>query len=160
MWFSKKGITQEVLHQFKYKGQLSIGIQLSRAFVLRNETEWEQKFDCVVPVPMHPIKKWFRGYNQAEIIANIISKELNIPMYSNGLVKKHTFKVQAKLSKRQRELSIIKRFRMIEPSNYLGKNILIVDDVFTTGTTIYSCAELLKNAGAKSVVAATLVSVK
>lgn len=160
LWFTKKGIIQEVLHQYKYKNQLTIGKQLSRAFVLRNKLEWENQFDCVVPVPMHSIKKWFRGYNQATIIAEVIANELNVPLFSNGLIKKHTFKVQAKLSKRQRELITNNRFKIMDTEYFKGKKILLVDDVYTTGTTIYNCAELLKKVGAKSVVAATLVSVK
>ena len=109
---------------------------------------------------MHAIKKWFRGYNQAAIIAEVIAKELNLPINTYGLSKKHTFKVQAKMSKTQRELKTNNRFIMVETNYFKGKNILLVDDVFTTGTTIYNCAELLKNMGANCLVAVTLAFVK
>jgi ComF family protein len=160
LWFNKKGMTQEILHQFKYRGQLTIGKQLTKAFVLRNLHHWENQFDYIIPIPMHPLKQWFRGYNQAHIIAEEISLELHVPIKNNVLIKKHTLTVQAKLNKIQRELHNKNRYQLAQDISLKGKRILLVDDVYTTGSTLYNCAELLKQQGATTIVAATLVLVK
>lgn len=104
--------------------------------------------DCIVPVPLHPLKKWERGYNQAEIIAQELGRVLPGAQVRCDLLRKRKMaSSQVKLNKEQRGLNIKGAFeatRECRNTNY--SHILLVDDVFTTGSTLAACFNTLKKA--------------
>ena len=106
--------------------------------------------DYIIPVPMHKWKRLFRLYNQAQILASEIGKELGVKMLPDVLMKtKHT-KSQTGLSKKQRQENL--KGSIAVEGSIKGKKIILVDDVMTTGSTVDLCAAKLKKAGAKEVV--------
>ncbi len=110
-----------------------------------------QEVDLVIPVPMHRIKRIFRQYNSAQILAKDISDLLKIPMVPDVLIKTKWTKPQTKLSKYEREKNLSGSLVFNMKRIVKGMKILLIDDVRTTGTTCNTCARLLKTAGATSV---------
>lgn len=111
-------------------------------------------------VPSHRRKEAIRGYNQSELLAKYISKSFNIPMSNNNLIKtKHT-KDQNKLSKQDRLTNLDKVFKLKNRDEVKDKNILLIDDIITTGTTMIQCAKILIENGAKEVRGLALTSSK
>ena len=108
--------------------------------------------DVIVPIPLSRQRKLERGFNQAEIIAEIVSRSLRIPIDSASLVRKlHTPIHRIAMDKRARELTVKNAFDVVRPKLIDGKNILLIDDVFTSGATASYCAKILKKNGASKV---------
>lgn len=109
-------------------------------------------FDFISYVPMNPINKLKRKYNPAKLLAKEISKELNLPMVDT-LSKKFTLKQQKMLDKKERMKFVKGKFKA--KRNFKDKKILLVDDVFTTGSTLNECSKVLRSSGAEYVCTVT-----
>jgi len=103
--------------------------------------------NIIIPVPLHSKRKLWRGFNQAEIIAKIISDYFNSELFIDKLIRIKKSKPQAKLNKSKRKINIKRCFEW-QGSNLAGRNIILVDDVATTGSTLNECAKILKENGA------------
>jgi len=103
--------------------------------------------DFIIPVPLHKKRFAERGYNQAEIIARALAEELNLPMLS-ALERRRPTKQQAKLKREERLVNLKEDFCLTNGVDLAGKRVVLVDDVYTTGSTMAECAEVLKKAGA------------
>lgn len=115
------------------------------------------EIDLITCVPMAKKKKLYRGYNQAEIIAGFLSKKLKKPVNYKLIKRKNSKIEQHKLNSKQRyDNAIITYFPHPDHKDVTGKNILICDDVITTGATINRCAEILKSMGANRIYAAAI----
>ncbi|NMA67733.1 MAG: ComF family protein [Clostridiaceae bacterium] len=114
--------------------------------------------DLIVPVPMHRKKKRQRGFNQAELLAKKVSKFLNIPLDTNSLVKIKNTKPQSSLSRNHRLYNLDNVFEVKNITNIKGKNILLIDDVITTGTTINTCGKILCDSGASKIYALVIAN--
>ena len=111
----------------------------------------------VVPVPLHPKRLKTRGFNQATIVGRAVSKALKLPLDEVSLVRVFsTEKYRAGLDRKGRQDTVAGAFEVRHPRLVAGENILLVDDVFTTGATVSACAEVLMNAGARNVFVLTL----
>lgn len=124
--------------------------------------EWERgdyafsnplQYDVIVPVPMFRAKKLKRGYNQAELIASHLAKAEGIDLYRKALVRTHETAAMKGLSANERRLNMAGSFALDERYVKLirGKQILLVDDIYTTGATVDETASVLKEAGASAV---------
>jgi ComF family protein len=112
--------------------------------------------DYLIPVPLHPIKFRERGFNQAEWIANGLGKTIQIPVRTQLMKRvKHTIS-QTTLNREERLNNMKKAFKINQDVS--DRNIGIVDDVLTTGSTISSMASILKDAGAKKIIALTVAT--
>ena len=106
----------------------------------------------LVPVPLEKRKLKWRGFNQVEEIGKEISKFLNIPLINDILFKIKETPPQVELSEKEREENIKEVFIIRNREKILGKKILLVDDVYTTGSTMEECSQVLKKAGATEVI--------
>jgi len=132
--------------------------ELLQSFVALEELQTavlEWKIDMIVPVPLHPRRYAERGFNQAKPIADALAEGLNTLVADALIRKKYTTK-QARLSKKDREHNVRGAFHVVGSELIKGKNVLVVDDVYTTGATMAECAEVLKKSGAKRVYGFTL----
>lgn len=145
----------KVIHGFKYSGFKRLGKELSKMLAekLRQETEIDYK--AVIPVPIHHARLRERGFNQSDIIADEISKELNIPKLDEIKRIRYTT-TQTMLSKSERKLNITDSIVPNKKVSGLEGNYLLVDDVLTTGSTINVCATVLLDMGASRVDCAVL----
>lgn len=140
-YFTKKSRTQHLIHHIKYKDKREAAILLGKKLGNKmKEMSNFQNFDMIIPVPMHPRKKILRGYNQAELVAEGLSMSLHVQVNNKVLIKKRMTDSQTKKSRLQRLQNIEDVFELNTPSVLEGKNILIVDDVLTTGATLEACA--------------------
>jgi ComF family protein len=114
------------------------------------------KIDLIIPVPIHHLKKAERGYNQSDFIAKGLSTALNIPYSSKSIKRIKYTESQTKLNMNERALNVSNAFKARSSNKLKGKNILVVDDVCTTGATLLECAKVLLGAGANSVYACSI----
>jgi ComF family protein len=114
----------------------------------------------VVPVPLHRRKQGERGFNQAELIARIALKQLGRPerfrLCLGVLTRQRETGSQVGLTRHQRRVNLRGAFAVIDPTQIAQRNILLVDDVFTTGATVSECARVLRRSGAARVWAVTV----
>lgn len=113
--------------------------------------------DLIVPTPLSKQRMIERGFNQAEVIARSVARVTGIPVDSHSLVRTtNTPMHRGGMDKRARELTVINAFKVLRPNIVKGSRVLLVDDVFTSGSTASNCAKALKKAGAERVKVLTL----
>lgn len=118
-----------------------------------------EKVDFIVPVPIHLKRMLKRKYNQSALLSNVISSITGKPALFNTLIRTSFKESQGHLSIKDRKLNVSGAFSVKNPFKIKGKNILIIDDVFTTGATINECAKVLKSAGARRIFVVTFARV-
>lgn len=144
------------IHSLKYEARAKIGFFLGKKLGEKFNNDYFQDLDYLISVPLHPVKYRDRGYNQAEWIARGLGKELGIPVQAN-LMKRVKYTIsQTTLNREERLDNMKKAFRITQ--DVTDKRIGIVDDVLTTGSTISSMATVLKDAGAKTIIAITIAT--
>ena len=112
--------------------------------------------DMIVPIPLHKKRHLQRGFNQAQVLAEALGKRTGIQSQSRLLVKIRNVPPQTTLEKKERRKNIKGAFKARNEMKIKGKTILLVDDVYTTGSTVEECSRVLKQAGAREVKALTL----
>ena len=147
---------ETLIHELKYKRGIKLGYFLGQILAKSIFEKIDCQVDMIVPVPLHRIKQRERGYNQSDILCKGISTMVSLPVCSGLLTRKINTKTQTLLSAEDRQINVHDAFVVKKSKDIIGKSILIVDDVVTTGATMNSCARALKNTGAKKVVGAAL----
>ena len=153
---SYEGTLRELIHLFKYAKVETLAQPLGR--MLAEVAPRGEAFDLVVAMPMHWRKRWSRGFNQAELLAEKTAGRYGLKL-SSCLRRRRATKAQAGLSEADRANNLKDSFRVHKPAQVRGKRILLIDDVFTTGATLRAATAALKSAGASRVVGLTLARV-
>lgn len=137
-----------VVHGFKY-GHMARNARYLAAGLRRKADllAWMREFEALVPVPLHPVRKRERGYNQSELIAKAFSDLSGVPVEAGRLRRVRTTGTQTRLGKDGRQINLADAFACPDASKVTGRRILLVDDVFTTGATVSACASVLRGAG-------------
>ncbi len=151
LFFRKKGSTQKLIHDLKYKNNEEIGVFFGEWLgeILKENKEFNN-VDFIIPVPLHPKKIRERGYNQVTKFGEKISFYLGIPFIENELIRISSTKTQTFKTRFERFNNIDTKFLLKNPSKFKGKHILLIDDVITTGATLEACAkEFLKPENSK-----------
>ncbi|MBC8464745.1 MAG: ComF family protein [Bacteroidetes bacterium] len=155
--FQKSGVLQTLMHQLKYGRQQEIGLYFGKEL---GKALFEQKGfilpDLIVPVPLHWKKEKTRGYNQCQLICEGLSNKLNIPVVSNILFRKVHSESQTKKKRFQRWENVEEIFGINEGSVLIGKHILLIDDIVTTGSTLEACVQTLLQIEGTSISIATI----
>ncbi len=152
----------QLIHLIKYTKYRKFGFFLGKELgkrIIEARSEPEKFFDLIVPVPIHCVRKRERGFNQAEVIGSAISQTTGIPL-KNSILKRIRYTTsQTSLSLEQRKQNVANVF-VVEgnPTQLKGKSIILVDDVLTTGSTLYHCGKKLIEAGAKDIAVAVLTT--
>lgn len=152
-----EGSLREAIHQYKYRPCRSLGKPLG--MWMAGNIRLTEGLDLIMPVPLHKKRLRHRGFNQALLLASPISKQFNIPLCFDNLVRIRPTRPQVELSGEERIKNVRGAFAVKRPDLVGGKIVLLVDDVFTTGATLNECAAVLKKAGATAVNALTLACV-
>ena len=158
--FSYEEIILNAIHQFKYKRNMSIGETLASfmADFYFPDIDFTD-YSLIVPVPLHVKRLRERGFNQSLILARAIEGKRKIPV-DFSLLKRHKFTLtQTGSNKKERKQNIKGAFEIRNPKKILGKNIILIDDVYTTGATVNECAKTLIKAGTRKVSVLTLARV-
>lgn len=147
-----EGIAKDCIHLFKYNNRISLSKPLADIMSnFTNKNLADKKFDMIVPVPLHKTKMRERGFNQAELLARRLGKNTNRILCLDAVKRIKPTASQTGLSKTKRFTNLKGAFKITDGGKVSGKRILLIDDVFTTGSTISECAKTLLKAGAKSV---------
>jgi len=148
---------RDAIHLFKYDGDKRIGQGLGEVmaeYLLKYHEELLVKTDVMVSVPLHPKKEKYRGFNQTHILCEKISEKTGLVFEKEALERKRETIAQSELNPEERKMNL--RDAFIAKKDFAGKRILLVDDIFTTGTTCNECAKELYRAGAKEVMVFSL----
>jgi ComF family protein len=160
---SYDGGLRELIHLLKYEQVLPAAAVLGRLLaegVRGLESSWSQRPVLIIPVPLHARKLRQRGFNQSELIAREFIKLKGgtncAALQTRVLQRRRETESQIGLTRHQRRENIRGAFTVVKPQGVAGREILLVDDVFTTGTTVSECARVLLRAGASKVFVATV----
>lgn len=158
--YSKKGVSQLLLQQLKYKNKPGLGRLLGRLYGrLLVENGYMECWDGVIPVPLHRQKLRRRGYNQSECFADGLAESLSITVLQ-ALKRNFNTATQTRKSRFQRWENVSDVFELLDYSAVNGKRILLVDDVMTTGATLASCAHAIREAKPRSLDLAVIAAGK
>lgn len=155
--FSQASIVQSIIHQLKYKHRTDVAIYFGKLLATQvAAANPSVPFDVVVPIPLHPKKLRKRGYNQAAYLAKAIAEVLAIPVNLDNLIRVKYTVSQTGLSDFKRLANVEQAFFCPNAALFAGKHILLVDDVLTTGATIYAAALALSEVQGLRISVATL----
>ncbi len=144
-----EGIIKKAVHLYKYRSALWIEPMLADILITTvqkdlNPDEW----DSIIPVPLHFVKYYERGFNQAERLSNFISKATKIPVNKKVLKRIKYTETQTTRDRTKRSENVKNAFAVKDKIGWLkGKKIILIDDVMTTGSTVNECSRMLRRAG-------------
>jgi competence protein ComFC len=150
--YKSRGIVRECIHDFKYNKALHLSTPLAAwlAESLADPRIASRPVDAFIPVPLHHVRFREREFNQAEELARLLSKQTGTPMW-NALKRIRYTTTQTKLDRSERMENLRGAFRVRHTRRVKGRHLILVDDVFTTGSTVEECSRVLLRAGATSV---------
>ena len=146
--FKYKELVREKLLEYKFNNQPYYYKTFAKIFI-KNKKMYDilKTYDIIIPVPLNNIRKRQRGYNQTELIAKELVKSFKNLEYMNILIKTKNTVPQSTLNKQQRQKNLKNAYKLKENTRINNKNILLFDDIYTTGTTANECAKILKTLG-------------
>lgn len=155
------GLTHKIIHKIKYDPFIFSAIEeiINKHTTLLKNPSFQNILSqnpILVPVPLHPSRLRYRGYNHAEKISTAFAKKWNLKVVNNFLIRTRNTKPQAKLKLEERQKNIKGAFSLNHVSIQPFKQIILVDDVWTTGSTLTECCKVLKQNGARTVWALTM----
>ncbi len=149
-FFNYHGRIRRKIIQYKFS-EKSFLYKMFLKIILKNKKTYRfsKKYDIIISVPISKKRLGKRGYNQSELIARELAKNLNIKYEKNVLIKLKDNKTQSTLGKKQRQENVKNVYEVKNEGIIKNKNIIIFDDIFTTGSTVNECSKILKQNGAK-----------
>ncbi|GJQ64700.1 MAG: amidophosphoribosyltransferase [Melioribacteraceae bacterium] len=155
--FEKEKPLQSLIHKLKYSYRYNAGLFLGKAAgsLLLERTE-KLGIDILLPVPLHKLKKYERGYNQSFYIVQGFSEAIGIEYSEDILIRSKNTGTQSKLKIGTRQRNITGVFSVKKESDIKGKHVAVVDDIVTTGATMNECAKVLKQCGAAKITALSI----
>lgn len=146
-YFVKESLMQHLMHQLKYKGNKELGRQLGRLMGYDlQKTNRFKNIDYLVPLPLFASKERRRGYNQATILCEGIAEVTNTRIAADVIVRTQHTETQTKKGRIERWQNMEGKFHLVDEQKIREKNILLVDDVITTGATLEACGRELMQA--------------
>jgi len=150
IWYYEGNIRRSLLH-YKFYGARHYADAYGRLLAMKLFREYPESFDLLTWVPVSRMRKLRRGYDQVELLAKAVARELEIP-YQPLLKKLRNNPPQSGISGRaERKANVLGVYRALQPEHIAGKRIFLLDDILTTGATAGECARVLLTAGAKEV---------
>lgn len=150
--FKYDGIIKERLIKYKFREKAYI-YKAFVNFLIKNKKvcRFLKSYDIIIPVPIHYNRKVTRGYNQSALIAKQLAKKLSLEYEEKVLFKKVNNKPQSTKNKEEREQNVIGVYYTKNKEKIYNKKIILLDDIYTTGSTVNECSKALEMAGAKEV---------
>jgi ComF family protein len=152
-----EGVLKDIILLFKFNGKKVLGEKLAYfAYRVLKANKKLLNSEIIIPVPLHPKREKERGFNQSEILGYELARLTNKKFIKNVLIKIKNTPPQSILDFKERRKNVKGVFLVKNNSFIYKKNILLIDDVYTSGFTIIECSKVLKKAGAKEIFAFTL----
>ena len=159
VWLHYRDGAKKLVAALKFGGRPVLGFWIGRQMAARMaDMSWITKIEGIIPVPLHPRRLETRGYNQSAFLAQGMGEALGLPVLEEALIRYADTPHQLGLSRRQRMKNLSAAFVVKDEAAVAGKNLLLADDVITTGSTLRECAETLLAAGARSVYTAVVAA--
>ena len=154
------GILKNLIHQLKYSLRQNVSITLGKVLLdfLKIQNLDIDKYDAVIPMPISKVKRRERGFNQTELISRLFADYYNVTINKKILVRRYNPKPQVALSRRERLINPQDSFSLNKKYDVSGKSFILVDDVRSTGSTMYFASKMLFEAGAGEVLCLTLAN--
>jgi competence protein ComFC len=154
--YRSRGLVRKLVHDFKYGHQRHLRHPLAEWLreAMCDPRLHARRFDLIVPVPLHPTRERERGFNQATLLAELLARQVAVPLCAALERIRYTI-TQTAYDRAERMKNLHDAFRLRKKMNVRELHVLLIDDVLTTGSTLSECARVLKEAGAISVYAAT-----
>jgi ComF family protein len=146
-----EGTLRDVLHAFKFSRKVALVSPLSEVVLAGRADAASRPVDIVVPVPLHRARERERGYNQASLLARRVARSLEAAFGERVLRRVRATAAQADLSGAERIANVRGAFALRDGEAVRGRHVAVVDDVLTTGATVFECARMLRAGGAASV---------
>ncbi len=154
-WGKYKDKLIEYVSAFKFQGVIELGIRLTdEAMITLSERLTQAKYDYIIPVPLHRSRERKREYNQSEMIAKRVSEIINVPMIPGSVLRVRSTRQQSKIKNESERWENVKGAFSLsenESTRFEGKRILIVDDIVTTGATIYEASKPIREKNPEAV---------
>ncbi|KUG24388.1 competence protein f [hydrocarbon metagenome] len=158
--FSYENIILNAIHRFKYKRNMSIGEIMSSLMADFSFPDIDfTDYSLIIPVPLHIKRLRERGFNQSLILARAIGKKRQIPVNFSLLKRRKFTTTQTGSNRNERKQNIKGAFEVSDKNKIKGENVILIDDVYTTGATVNECAKTLIEAGVRKISALTLARV-
>jgi len=150
--FKYEDIIRNILIKYKFQNKSYLYKTFSK-IILKNKKicGFLKNYDIIIPVPISKKRKYKRGYNQSYLIAREIAKYADLNCENKCLIKQKETTEQSKLNKNQRKTNVQGAYKITDKQKLFNKNVLILDDIYTTGSTVNECAKMLKEAGIKRI---------
>lgn len=150
--FKYEGIIRSMILNYKFNEKSYLYITFVN-FLLKNEKFFKilKSYDTIIPVPISSERKNERGYNQSELLAKELAKKLNIECVKNCLIKNKNIIEQSKLNKEERQKNIQGVYILKNKEKLINKKLLLIDDIYTTGSTVNECCKILKQANPRKI---------
>lgn len=158
LYYNKNEMVKEILNQIKYKQNFSLSYQLGIICAQALSHQFMNHIDLIIPIPLHRTKQMLRGYNQTEYFGRGMSESLNIPLETSSIIRKVNTISQTALSRELRYRNVEDIFELKNETRLRDKNILLIDDVITTGATLESASQLILKSKPKTLNLFTLTS--
>lgn len=146
--FSYTQLIREKILQYKFDDKAYLANTIYE-FFMNNEKLYRflKKYDIIIPIPISSSRKRERGYNQSELLARKVSKMVGVPIETKVLKKAKNNQPQSSLNKEQRKENVKNAYKVQNELKIQNKEILLLDDIYTTGSTANECAKILKEFG-------------
>jgi len=149
-YFTKESLMQHLMHQFKYRNNRDLGLQLGKIMGEQIIKSDRIKVDALIPLPLFPAKEKRRGYNQATLLCKGMAEAMNIPVIDNAIIRPQHTETQTSKGRIERWKNMEGKFVLNNPDAIKNQHLLLVDDIVTTGATLEACGnELLKGENVK-----------
>lgn len=157
LWYYKDDVRSSVL-RFKFGKKRSYALSYGRVLAMHLQQKGFDSYDVLTYIPVAPLRKYLRSYDQVELIAKAVAKELDTTLVSTLRKIRNTPPQSGFKDVSQRRANVLGAYRVKHPDLIRGKRILLLDDVITTGATASECARVLLTAGAKEVYCAAIAA--
>ncbi len=155
VWYYKDNVRRSIL-RFKFSGRRSYAPAYGRVLAMKLQKEHRDDFDILTWVPIAPLRWLSRGYDQVELLAEAVGKELNVTPVRTLRKIRNTPPQSGIKDVYRRRANVLGAYKAVSPEQVKGKRVLLLDDVLTTGATASECARVLLTAGAKEVFFASI----
>lgn len=156
--FKYEGKIRKLIIDYKFNDKAYLSNFFTK-IIIKNEKICRKikSYDIIIPVPIHKKRKNERGYNQSELIAKKITENINeLQLITNSIIKEKNTVAQSTLTKEQRKQNVKQVYKLINKEKIQNKKIILLDDIYTTGSTAEECSRILKQNGAKEILVLTI----